>query len=71
VVRNRPAKGPVARQSKESLMAEAQLHMLGEIVLFAKICIFAAILYFQQSWQRGEVRSKNENPILIHISRYC
>jgi hypothetical protein len=39
------------------------------LFLFAKICIFAAILYFQQSWQRGEVKSKNENPILIHISR--
>ncbi len=74
MVRNRPAKGPVARRSWKSLMADAHLHalhtQLGEIILFAEICIFAAILYFQQSWQRGEVKSKNENPILIHISRY-
>jgi hypothetical protein len=28
------------------------------LFLFAKICIFAAILYFLQSWQRGGVRAK-------------
>jgi hypothetical protein len=59
MVRNRPAKGPVARRSWKSLMADAHLHaQSGEIVLFAKICIFAAILYFQQSWQRRGVRAK-------------
>ncbi len=50
-----PAKGPVARQSWESLMADAQLHMLGEIVFICKdlhICsniVFSTILAERRS----------------------